>query len=100
MTTAYKKAKKAKRKKENEFHGWSNWDTWETALVLESDQEGYKNKQAWKANFERKKKRGTYNQKKAESIVPKYIVPRARKFDSKINKKKVNKKEIVSWILE
>jgi len=82
------------------YNGWKNWDTWNMMLVLESDERANNNLMAWHKNFKRKIARGVFNQEKAESVVKKYLIPAARKFDPEIDAKKVDKAEIVKYILE
>jgi hypothetical protein len=100
----------------DDYNGWrGGWDTWETALILENNQGTYKWIQAWQANFKKKIKSGKFDQAKAESVVAKYLVPVARgkgmakrfdtayeKFtgDPEIDPAKVDKAEIVEWILK
>ena len=93
------------------YNGWKNWDSWETALILENTESTYRWILEWNKNFRRKMKKGVFNQAKAESVVEKYIIPVARgkgmasrfsgfTFDPDIDRKKVDKAEIVNWILE
>lgn len=98
------------------YNGWTNWDTWETALIIDNSKSSNDWKNRWRANFLKKKNKGKFDEMKAEKVVEKYIVPTARgksqwakhfnlveqgRFatDSTINPKKVNKKELVKWIL-
>ena len=82
------------------YQGWANWDTWETKLILDNDETLYKQQQAWKANWERKKAKGDFSEDQARYAVLKYLVPEARKQDPDINPSKVDTREIVKSILD
>lgn len=92
-----------------QYNGWSNWDTWETKLILDNSEETQRWQNDWGKNWHQKIKAGTFDPEKAESVVPKYMVPVARgknkRFkmdggeDPDIDAKKVNKAEIVHNII-
>ncbi|MDE2439206.1 MAG: hypothetical protein KGN01_07505 [Patescibacteria group bacterium] len=82
------------------YQGWTNWDTWNTKLILDNDEQLYKQQLAWKKNWEEKKKRGDFDENMARYAVLKYLVPLARKQDPEIDPSKVNTAEIVKSILD
>lgn len=96
------------------YQGFSNWDTWETWMVLSNSQPSYNWLMAWRRNWMRKKKKGTFRMEKATLAVRKYLVPVARgsrkpifgdpykEFtpDPEIKASNVNHREIVEEILQ
>lgn len=105
------------RMTDEKYNGWANWDTWETALIIDNSQSSYNWKHAWRKNLLKKKLKGKYDEQQAMKVVDKYIIPTARgksaharhfnmmengqfATDPEINPAKVNKKEILKWLLE
>lgn len=98
------------------YNGWANWDTWATALYLDNTQSSSNWIDSWSKNFQKKIKKGTFDKEKARLVVRKYIIPAARgkgqwakhfnsvehggfPHDESINPNKVDKDEIVTWIV-
>jgi hypothetical protein len=72
------------------YQGWANWDTWETNLIMQNDEQLYRNLQAWKANWQKKRRSGRFDREKAKYAIAQYIVREARRQDPEINPFKVD----------
>ena len=89
-----------------EYNGWHNHATWQTWLYVTNEQDTNRNVDAWRTNFHRKIRKGTFDCQKAEKVVKKYIVPMANMVGKKygdterINAKDVDLGEIVNAIIE
>ena len=83
------------------YQGWANWDTWETNLELQNDQQLYRNLQAWKQNWQKKRRSGRFDREKAKYVIAKYLVREARQRNPEINPYKVDYDGLLdSWLGE
>ena len=88
------------------YSGWRNWDTWEFNLLIDNDQQAYRRKQAFKENFERKMKRGTFDREKAKYAIRQYMGQEVRRLekeyggDQKVDFNNVDYDETLTHILE
>src|SRR6266702_4541899 len=67
------------------YQGWANWDTWETNLEIENTEPLYRNLQAWKANWQRKRRSGRFDRELAKYTIAQYLVREARKLNPEID---------------
>lgn len=87
------------------YSGWRNWDTWEFNLLIDNDRQAYDRKNAFRENFKRKMKKGTFDREKAKYALRQYMGQEVRRLekeyggDNKVNFNNVDYDETLDHVL-